>query len=332
MSGARKNPSMHDVAKVAGVSHQTVSRVINGSASLRPETRDRVTAAIKELGYRRNMAARALVTGRTHAIGVLTPGEPNFGKMSSVQAVEQATREAGYFPLVTSTSSESDAIREALNFMMDRSIEALVVVAPHDSVLKQLEILDARLPVITLQTGGYDENHAVAIDQVAGVRKVIEYLRSMGHVRIQHVSGPANYFEAQIRRGAFDQAVAEYGLATFETLEGDWTADSGYACGSRVDADATAVFCSNDQMALGLIHALSDGGRNVPGDVSVVGFDDIPESAHSLPPLTTIHQDFEGVGHRAVEMILAQLGDEDVPESAPLAAWLVERASVARVT
>ncbi len=322
---------MHDVAALAGVSHQTVSRVINGSANLRPATRERVLAAIEELGYRRNMAARALVTGRTHSIGVLTPGEPNFGKMSSVQAVEHAMREAGYFPLVTSSASESESIAEALEFLNNRSIEALVVVAPHDMVLTQLEGMKADLPVITLQTGGYDAGHAVAIDQAHGVRVAIDYLRSMGHTRIQHLSGPSDYFEAQLRRSAFDEAVTAHGLAEFETLEGDWRADSGYACGTRVDPDATAVFCSNDQMALGLIHALSDAGRSVPGDVSVVGFDDIPESAHSLPPLTTIHQDFEGVGHRAVELILAQLDDEPAPEGGPLTPWLVERQSVARI-
>jgi len=322
---------MHDVAALAGVSHQTVSRVINRSANLRPETRDRVLAAIEELGYRRNMAARTLVTGRTHSIGVLTPGDPNFGKSSSVQAVERATREAGYFPLVTSAASESDSIAKALEFLRDRSIEALVVVAPHDTVLKQLETLDSDVPVITLQTGGYDEGHAVTINQADGVRAAIDYLRSMGHRRIQHVSGPPDYFEAQLRRAAFDEAVTAHGLAQFPTLAGDWRADSGYVCGTQIDADATAVFCSNDQMALGVIHALSDAGRTVPGDVSVVGFDDIPESAHSLPPLTTIHQDFEGVGQRAVELILAQINGEVAPEGGPFTPWLVVRESVRRL-
>jgi DNA-binding LacI/PurR family transcriptional regulator len=322
---------MHDVAALAGVSHQTVSRVINGSTNLRPTTRDRVLAAIAELGYRRNMAARTLVTGRTHSIGVLTSGEPNFGKMSSVQAVEQATREAGYFPLVTSAASESESIGQALDFLRDRNIEALVVIAPNAMVLEQLEALQPDVPVITLQTGGYDERHAVAINQADGVRAAIDYMRSMGHTRIQHVSGPADYFEAQLRRTAFDEAVAAHGLMVFETLEGDWGADSGYACGARVDADATAVFCSNDQMALGLIHALSVAGRSVPGDVSVVGFDDIPESAHSLPPLTTIHQDFEGVGQRAVELILAQLSGKPTPEGGPRTTRLVKRESVARI-
>lgn len=331
MNSARRSPSMHDVAALAGVSHQTVSRVINGSTNLRPTTRDRVLAAIEELGYRRNMAARALVTGRTHAIGVLTPGEPNFGKMSSVQAVEQATREAGYFPLVTSSASEAGSIRSALGFLRDRSIEALVVVAPHDMVLEQLAGLPADMPVVTLQTGGYDERHAVAIDQAHGVREAVDYLRAMGHEHIQHVSGPSDYFEAQLRRSAFDEAVAAHGLRVFDTLEGDWKADSGYNSGALIDPAVTAVFCSNDQMALGLMHALWEAGRAVPSDVSVVGFDDIPESAHSLPPLTTVHQDFEGVGRRAVQLILAQLDGANAPDDGPLTPWLVERGSVARI-
>lgn len=319
---------MHDVAARAGVSHQTVSRVVNGSSNLKPATRDRVLDAIDQLGYRRNLAARALVTGRTHSIGILTPGEPNFGKMSSVQAVEQATRNAGYYPLVTSSSSEPESVALALQFLRERSLEGLVVVAPHDVVLEKLLALKSDMPVITLQTGGYDGGHAVSIDQEVGVREAVAHLRDKGHTRIQHVSGPSSYFEAQLRRKAFDAELDAHGLDAFETLEGDWQAQSGYECGLRVDPRATAVFCSNDQMALGVVHALTDSGRKVPDDVSVVGFDDIPESAHSLPPLTTIHQDFDGVGRRAVELIIAQLNGEDAPYAEPFIPWLVERSSV----
>lgn len=331
VTATRRGPSMHDVAALAGVSHQTVSRVINGSSNLRPETRDRVQAAIDELGYRRNMAARALVTGRTHSIGVLTPGEPNLGKMRSVHAVEQSARDAGYFPLVTSAAADSESIGKALDFLMDRSIEGLVVIAPHASVLDQVAKLDVDFPVVTLQTGGYDETHAVAVDQASGVEAAVAHLVAMGHNRIQHVAGPSDYFEAQLRRDAFEAAVVEHGLEVFPVPTGDWSVGSGYECGKLIAPEATAVFCANDQMALGLIHALVSAGRRVPDDVSVIGFDDIPEAAHSLPPLTTVHQDFEAVGRTAVAHILTQIRDapiEPLPASTP---WLVERESVRRV-
>lgn len=322
---------MHDVAALAGVSHQTVSRVVNGSANLRPQTRERVVAAIEELGYRRNLAARVLVTGRTHSIGILTPGPPDYGKMRSVQAVEQATRDAGFFPLVTSSASDADGVGAALEFLMDRSIEALVVVAPHSIVLERVGQLDAKLPIATLQTGGYDPSHAVAIDQGQGVREAVEHLIALGHTAIQQVCGPTSYFEAQMRRDAFEATMAAHGLSLLPMLEGDWSPRSGFECGERLDSRATAVFCANDQMALGLIHAVVAGGRTVPGDVSVVGFDDIPEAAHSLPPLTTVHQDFEGVGRRAVELIVAQINDSAVAHAGMFTPWLVERESVAAI-
>lgn len=326
---ARRSPNMYDVAARAGVSHQTVSRVLNGFESIRPATRERVLEAIRELGYRRNLAARTLVTSRTRAIGVLAPAEPNFGPMSTLYAVERATREAGYHPLITSTTIEADAVREGLDFLLDQSIEALVVIAPYRVVLDQLGALDRLLPVVAVQTGDTDAGDAVAVDQRAGARLATGHLLGLGHRRLQLLAGPEDFIEAGLRRIGFLEELTAVGLAPLPELLGDWTGDAGFAAASHVDPTATAIVAGNDQMALGLIHAFSELGRRVPQDVSVVGFDDIPEAAHSLPPLTTVHQDFAEVGRRAVAQLVARLDGGQPGRVAPVEPWLVLRGSTA---
>lgn len=321
---------MYDVARLAGVSHQTVSRVLNDFAGIRPETRDRVLAAIAELGYRPNKAARALVTQRSRAIGVLVPATTDFGPTSSLHAIERAVRLAGYQPLVTTTSLDADAVAESLEFLLGHSIEALVAIAPYRVLLDPLADLDDGLSVVTLQTG--DAGGASAgIDQVAGARAAVQHLVDLGHRTIQQLAGPDGFLEAELRRRTVEAEIARHGLTALPTLTGDWSADSGYAAGALVDPAATAVVCGNDQMALGLIHALVDAGRRVPAEVSVVGFDDIPESAHSLPPLTTVHQDFEEVGRRAVALLVHRLDGGDAPPHDLIVPSLTVRASTTRV-
>lgn len=336
---------MYDVARRAGVSHQTVSRVLNGVDGVLPATRDRVLGAIRELGYRRNLAARTLVTSRTRAIGVLTPATADFGPTSTLHAVEHAVRAAGYQPLITSTPVDAEAARASLDFLLGRSVEALVVIAPYRVVLDAVADLGDSLPVVALQTAAAD---GVGIDQAAGARIASQHLLDLGHRAVQQLTGPDDFVEAGVRRDAAAAVLSAAGALPLPDLHGDWTADSGYAAGAALDPRATAALCGNDQMALGLMHALADAGRHVPGEISVVGFDDIPESAHSLPPLTTVHQDFGAVGRRAVARALALLNAEEslpgasddgrVPDATPRAPrvgaeaiepWLVVRGSTA---
>jgi len=321
---------MHDVAERADVSHQTVSRVLNDFEGIRPATRERVLEAITALGYRRNLAARTLATGRSNTIGMIGPEIPDIGPLSSLHAVERAARVAGFHTLLTSTSPDPDRVVKALEFMLGRGIDALVLVAQHRSVQESVDAVVDGLPMVHLLTGGEPKGSSVSVDQGAGVRAAMEHLLNLGHRRIQHVAGPLTYTEAQLRRNAFREHILRAGLEELPILEGDWTTDSGYAAGQRLDNSASAVFCANDQMAFGLIHALSDAGRSVPHDVSVVGFDDTPEARHSLPPLTTVHQDFEGVGQLAVSVLVARLNGIDEPPNDPLVPWLIERTSTAR--
>ncbi|MFT4029477.1 MAG: LacI family DNA-binding transcriptional regulator [Protaetiibacter sp.] len=331
MTERTRNPSMHDVAARAGVSHITVSRVLNDYPSIRPETRERVLAAIAELGYRRNLAARALVTSRTRAIGVLSPEVAQHGPASSVLAVESAAREHGYHPLVTAAAVERDATVAALGFLLDQSVEALVVIAPHETVLAAIRDLDIRIPLVTLQAP--DRPGGVGVDQAAGARLATEHLLDLGHRRVQHLAGPDGYLEASARRAGFAEAMAGAGLVPGLELPGDWSAASGFAAAAFLEPVTTAVVAANDQMAIGLIAALADAGRSVPGEVSVVGFDDIPEAAFVRPALTTVHQDFELVGRRAVEVLIAQLVSAAPAASAPaltvIPPRLVIRASTA---
>jgi DNA-binding LacI/PurR family transcriptional regulator len=300
---------MHDVAALAGVSHITVSRVLNDYPSIRPETRDRVLAAIAQLGYRRNPAARALVTSRTRAIGVLSPAVAQHGPASSVLAVESAARAHGYHPLVTAAAVEHDATVAALEFLLDQAVEALVVIAPHETVFGAIRDLDIRVPLVTLQAP--DRPGGIGVDQAAGARLATDHLLELGHTRIQHLAGPERYLEATARRTGFADAMARAGLPAGVTLSGDWSAASGFAAATRLEPQTTAVVAANDQMAIGLMAALADAGRAVPGEVAVVGFDDVPEAAYVRPALTTVHQDFELVGRRAVEVLLARLSTEE---------------------
>lgn len=326
---AERAPSMHDVATRAGVSHQTVSRVLNGFAGVRPGTKADVLAAIEELGYRRNNAARSLVLGRSQAIGVLVPNVPNFGPTSSLYAVERAIREAGFQPLVTVTPEDTESVTSALDFLFDHAVEALVVMAAVRDVLDVIDAYDAGVPVAYLLTGDERAPWSVSVNQEEGVTLAIAHLVGHGHERIQHVAGPVTSTEALLRVEAIGVQLERHGLASLPTLYGDWTPLSGYELAAKLDPSTTAVFCGNDQMAMGLIHALVDAGLSLPADMSVIGFDDIPESAFILPPLTTVKQDFPAVGELAVELLVAALSGQELPDTTPLAAELIVRASVA---
>ncbi|QEO10782.1 LacI family transcriptional regulator [Protaetiibacter larvae] len=322
---------MYDVAALAGVSHITVSRVLNDHPSLRPETRERVLAAIRQLGYRPNLAARALVTSRTGSIGVLTPEVAQHGPASLVLAVEQAARERGYHPLVTAAAVEHEAVVDALEFLLDQAVESLIVIAPHDTVLHAIEQHDIRVPLVTLQAP--DRPDGVGVDQAEGARLATRHLLELGHRRVQHLSGPEGYLEAAARRRGFEEAMATAGVPTGAHLAGDWSAASGFAAAAELAENTTAVVAGNDQMAIGLIAALAKRGRRVPEEVSIVGFDDVPEAGFVLPALSTVQQDFAAVGRRAVATVASRLtagsvGAEPAPD-AVVAPRLVVRESTA---
>lgn len=329
---ARRQPGMHDVAARAGVSHQTVSRVLNGDPTVRPATRETVLEAVRALGYRRNRAARALVTRRTATVGVLAPGSALFGPTSTLVAVEGAAREAGYFVSVATVPGWApEGIGRALEHFMEHGVEALVVIAPHDDAVAALGRVGVEVPVVVVGPaspgGGL---HAVSVDQHRGARLATRHLLDLGHAGVAHVAGPADWIDARERlRGWTDELAADARAVPAPVL-GDWTARSGYEAGRALLAGdlPTAVFAANDQLALGLLRAFAEAGVRVPEDVSVVGFDDVDGSAYFHPPLTTVRQDFDALGRRCLALVVALL-EGAAPADELLEPHLVVRGSTA---
>lgn len=312
--------SIRDVARLAGVSHQTVSRVINGHASIRPATRERVLRAMDELHYRPNRAARTLVTARSKTIGVLSASAPAlYGPVSSINAIQDAGRAAGYYVAVAQVPGLTrEAIGAGLEHLLAQAVEGVIVIAPQRLVLEQLATFGLDVPYVTLRGGTEYVARELSVDQVAVARAATRHLIDLGHRRIAHLSGPLTWFEAPARVDGYHRELAEAGLAPEPVVAGDWTADSGYRAADELLADpgVTAVFASNDQSALGLLHAAHERGRAVPAGLSVVGFDDIAEAKHFWPPLTTVRQDFAELGRCSVERLLAEIGGEEpVPVS-----------------
>lgn len=326
-------PNIRDVARLAGVSYQTVSRVLNEHPSIRESTKQRVLDVIREIGYRPNQAARALVTSRSRTIGVLTAQNAHYGPTTSVTAIEHAAREAGYRITVTSVaSSEYPSIKTALDHLLTQSIEALVVIAPQVRVLEAIREMHIDVPYVTLQSadvGGTE--HSMSVDQVAGARMATQHLIDLGHTEIMHISGPQDWIEAEARMQGYLDVINAADLRTRAPILGDWSAHFGYYAGLELlrFRDFTALFASNDQMALGFMHACWDSGLDVPGDISVVGFDDIPEAAHFYPPLTTVRQNFAEIGRRAVSLLLAELQGVAVDHALIMPELVVRRSTAA---
>jgi DNA-binding LacI/PurR family transcriptional regulator len=326
-------PNIRDVARLAGVSYQTVSRVLNDSPSIRASTKQRVLEVITELGYRPNQAARTLVTSRSRTIGVLTGQTAHYGPTTSVNAIEIAAREAGYRLSTTSiATNDYTSIKLALDYLLSQSVEAIVVLAPQVRVFEAIEELSINVPFVTLESTGRDTRHSVSVDQVAGARMATRHLIDLGHTEIVHLSGPKDWIEADARMQGFLEELDSADLRTRAPILGDWTAHFGYYAGLEMlrFRDFTGVFCGNDQMALGFAHACRDMGLDVPGDISIVGFDDIPEAAHFLPPLTTVRQNFAELGRRAVALLLGELEGDAAGGRERIEPELVVRSSTGR--
>jgi len=305
-----RQPVMADVAKLAGVSHQTVSRVLNGAPHVRPDTRDKVLAAIRELDYRPNSAARALVTRRSQTLGVVSFESTLYGPASMLDGIERAARSAGYFVSVAGLRSlDSRSVQEAVDRLRDQGVEGVVVIAPQTSSVSAVSRLSTSVPVVAVGSGNQSRVPMVSVDNRAGAVAATRHLLDLGHRTVHHLAGPAGWLESQDRQEGWRVTLEAAGARVPRAESGDWSARSGYEAGLRIagDREVSAVFCANDHMALGLLRALHEAGRAIPGDISVVGFDDIPEAAYFTPPLTTVRQDFVELGRRALELLVQEV-------------------------
>ncbi|WCC81194.1 LacI family DNA-binding transcriptional regulator [Cutibacterium equinum] len=298
---------MGDVAAAAGVSQQTVSRVVNHSDAVRPRTVEKVLKAMAEVGYSPNVAARSLRSGRTSAIGVLATDLSRTGELRTVQSIVDATRRSD-FAVVLDRLEPTDDLVKAYGHAMKRMsgrvdgfiIEGLELDRPDElDVPAGIPVVMAGPPCRRFST--------IGCDQAAGVRAAVDYLLALGHRTVHFVSGPSYSRQAAVRRQAWQECLEDNGCEIPDVIAGDWTASSGREAARYLKAaGATATVVSNDEMAAGLIVGLLDLGVRVPDDMSVVGFDDVLGNV-VWPTLTTVRQDFAAIGQRLAEKLLSQL-------------------------
>jgi len=307
MASAPRQPNIYDVARLAEVSHQTVSRVINNYQGMKPETRERVEAAMETLGYRPNMAARALVTSKSKIVGILASDTDFTGPATIVHKMEKAARKADYFAVTAGIDPESPAsVIEGIDYLQKLGIEGLVVVTPQTTAVDLARDRLSSLPVITIDSMYRMDEQAVSMDNFSGATAATTHLIELGHSKIIHIAGPKLWFESNARISGYSSAMLNAGLVP-NIIDGDWSIDTGYRIGMQLNIEVpliTAIFAANDYLALGLMHAFRLRGISVPERISIVGFDDLPETPYYHPPLTTVRQDFETLGTRAMELLL----------------------------
>ncbi|MFE9251601.1 LacI family DNA-binding transcriptional regulator [Streptomyces sp. NPDC007088] len=324
-------PTMADVARVAGVSHQTVSRVLSGHPHVREATREQVHAAVARLGYRRNPAARALVTRRTRTIGVIAVNTTLHGPASTLAGVQEAARDQGYLvAVVTLRTTDGAALAEAVEHLAAWGVDGAVAITPQRETVRALAGLRTPFPVVTVEGGHRLPLPGVSVDQAGGARLVTAHLLGCGHPTVWHVAGPRDWLESEARTAGWRAALQEAGAPVMDPLYGDWSPQSGYRAGQALArlverpggtprgggpaprggpaaVPVRAVFVANDQMALGVLRAFREAGVRTPEDVAVAGFDDIPEAGFFPPPLTTVRQDFTAIGRRSIALLVEHI-------------------------
>lgn len=303
---------MTDVAALAGVSHQTVSRVLNNHPNVRERTRVRVLAAIAELGYRPNRAAKALVTGRSQTIGVVAQSSTLFGPASLLTAFGIAAGEAGFAVSVASIRQlDRDSFRDAVERHLDQRVAGIVVIAPVETASEAVQTVLDDVPLVMIDGDPALPRPLVTVDQAEGARLATQHLLDYGHDTVWHVSGPAEWFDSRGRLEGWRRTLKSAGVEVPPVIPADWSAASGYQAGLMLARmpEVTAVFAANDHLALGILRAMHERGRQVPGEVSVIGFDDVPEAGYFIPPLTTIRPDFDAVARRGLQFVLDHLNE-----------------------
>lgn len=325
-------PNIRQVATIAGVSHMTVSRVLNDHPNIKPETRRRVLEAIEELDYRPNLTARALATQRSQRIGVIVESPVAFGPTSILRAVEVAARTAGY-SVTPIALHEGDALtpHDAVDSLITQGVDAICMVAPRSSSIAALRRVAMSVPLLVVKADADSTFLTVSIDQHQGTTLLVDHLVALGHRDILHISGPLDWLDARARERAFHARARSWGIRERPIVVGDWSADFAYdfALGLQRLPEYTAIFAANDDTAIGLIHGLHERGFDVPGDISVAGFDDVPLARHFLPPLTTVRQDFHALGGAVVEMLRAAIEQREIPPLTRIPTEIVVRESTA---
>lgn len=330
-------PTLADVAADAGVSAVTVSRLLNKKGRVSPETRRRITASMEKLGYYRNAAAAQLVSGRNQTIGILTSGISEFGYARTIEGIEKSARAAGFQVLISVVDlGDAGDARAAVAPVASHALAGLIVIDYDSNASPIIEALPPYLPIVTT-TGparAHDRPHpSVFINDVAGSQMAARLLLELGHPTAFVIAPPEFDPDEGRSKGALD-AITSARRPVFPPQRAqDWTPESGFKAMDALLDDygdmVTAVVCANDELALGAVSAVAKRGLRVPEDISIVGFDDNPLSRHSIPPLTTVAQDFVGLGHMAFDALRDLIEGEPVKPSQELVPELVVRESTA---
>jgi LacI family transcriptional regulator len=333
----RKRATIEDVAALAGVSRQTVSRVLNENDYVADETRARVLAAIEQLSYRPNILARSMVVGHTCTLGCISPNLTDYTFAINIESAQAEARRHGYFILAGSAPTEDD-VEPLLEEMLNRQVDGLLVINPHADYRYRCfaPLIKRGMVVVYLGNSSQDESVSwVRCDDHEGGFQATSYLTGLGHTAVATIIGPENEECAVDRLRGYREALTLAGLESVPGLVavGDWSAKSGYQAAQRLLATGwpfSAIFAQNDRMAVGALRALREASLSVPDDVSMIGFDDIPLASYFDPPLTTLRQPMEESGRRAAQLLIETINDPDrAPEGVLIHARLIERASCA---
>lgn len=329
---SRTKPNIYDVANAAGVSHQTVSRVLNNHPSLRPETRQRVEAAMLNLGYIPSRAARALVTSRSKLIGVLISDMTLFGPAGILHAIEVEARKSGYVPFAYSVDPNSaDDINTGLAYLRGLGVDGVILIVPQTLPIDVSSAGSLNVPMVTVDSDQRGQLFTVHSDNHGGAGLATQHLIDLGHQHILHITGDTAWTVGKARERGYADCMRAAGLKPV-VVQGDWQISTGYDIAMQYNFDGiTGVVCGNDHAALGVLRALRERGLDVPGDVSVVGFDDIPEAEFFQPPLTTVRQDFWAIGKLAINGLLGQLEQGKPMVGDLIGLQLIVRESTAQV-
>ena len=302
------HPTLRDVARLAGVSHQTVSRVINGSEDVLPETRAIVESAIEQMGYRPNAIARSMARGQTHTLACISPNLTDYTFASVIEGAEVEARQHDYF-MLSSSASDLQAFRALVDELVGhRRVDGLIVINPYAD--ERFQYIPKDFPLVFVGASAHEKNIcSVSLDDEKVAYEATRHLITLGHTKIALVTGPMEEDCSQDRTEGYQRALQEAGIAFDETMviEGDWSASSGQsALLSFVEQGRvpSAVFAQNDRMAMGVLRAARDINLKVPSQLAVIGVDDMPLSSYFDPPLTTMRQDMPRIGQEATRMLL----------------------------
>jgi len=310
-------PTMFDVARLSGVSYQTVSRVINNHPYVSEDTRQRVQAAIDTLGYRPSKAATKLASKSSKTIAIIIYGSWFHGPVQIALNIEIAAKTSGFDVILTNITEPKKQLTKALHNVSDWAVDGILMILPVQGLsFDEVQAICGDTPVVQIDSARSADIPSVITDDARGTKQIVEHLIALGHTNFCEISGPMNWFSAQIRHQACVQVFEAHGMAPPVYEQANWTPSGGYQATRRLlekGIPFTALISANDNMAFGAIRALGEAGFSVPGDISIVGYDDIPEAAYCMPPLTTVRQNFIQLGLTGFEYLMRLMDDPETP-------------------